>query len=68
MFDHSDNLNYCFFGCVVISGLNFSHEFVLLSPGFIFSKNLILSLKEKLTIVTKSLIFLILKFTSVMLL
>ena len=46
MLDQSDNLNYCFL-FVVISDLYLFQENVLLNPCFIFSKNLILSLTDK---------------------
>ena len=48
MLDQSDNLSF-FFGCVVISELYLFQEIVLLNPCFIFSKNLILSLIDKVT-------------------
>ena len=38
-----------FFGCIVLSDLYLFHKFVLLNPCFIFSKNLILSLIDKVT-------------------
>ena len=49
MLDPSDNLNYCFLGCVVISNLYFFQEFALVNPCFIFSIKLILLLIDKLT-------------------
>ena len=45
MQDQSNNLNYC----VVISALYLFQEIAILNPCFIFSKNLILSLIEKVT-------------------
>ena len=48
MLDQSDNLSF-FFGCVVISELYLFQEIVLLNPCFIVSKNLILSLIDKVT-------------------
>ena len=42
--DQSDNLNYYFFVCVVISDLYLLQEIVVLIPCFTFCKNLILSL------------------------
>ena len=47
MLDQSDNLNYYVFGCAVISDLYLFQEIVLLNPCFIFSKNLILPLIDK---------------------
>ena len=41
--------NLLVFGCVVISDLYFVQEIVLLNACFIFSKNLILSLIDKVT-------------------
>ena len=49
MLDQSDNLNHCFFGCIVISDLYLFQEIFLLNPYFIFSKNFILSLIDKVT-------------------
>ena len=49
MLDQSDNLNYCFFVCVIISDLYLFQEIVLLNLCFIFSKNLILPLTDKVT-------------------
>ena len=49
MLDQSDNPNYCFADCVVISDLYLFQEIVLLNPCFIFSKNLILSFINKVT-------------------
>ena len=49
MLDQSDNLNYCVFGCDAISDVYLFQEIALLNPCFIFSKNLILSLIEKVT-------------------
>ena len=49
MLDWSDNLNYYFFGCVVISDLHLFQEIFLLNPWFIFSKTLILLLTDKVT-------------------
>ena len=42
-----------FFGCFIISGHYLFEELVLLNPCFIFSKNLILSLTDKVTTGTK---------------
>ena len=47
MLDESNNLNYCCFFCVVISDLCFSQKIVLLNPCFIFPKDLLLSLIDK---------------------
>ena len=47
MSDQSDNL--LLFGCVVISDLYLFQEIVVLNPCFIFSKNVILSLIDKVT-------------------
>ena len=55
MLDQSDNLNYYFFRCVVISDLYLFQEFVLLNLCFMFSKNLILSVIDKVTTGTQSL-------------
>ena len=49
--DQSDNLDF-FCYCVVISDLYLFQEIALLSPCFIFSKNLILSFIDKVTTVT----------------
>ena len=49
MLDQSDNLNYCFFVCVVISDLYLFQEIIFLNRFFMFSKNLILSLIDKET-------------------
>ena len=49
-----------FFGCVVISDLYLLKEIVLLNPCFIFSKNLVLSLIDKVTTGTWSLALFIL--------
>ena len=47
MLDQSDNLNYLFFVCVVITNLCFFEEMFLLNPCFVLSKSLILSLIDK---------------------
>ena len=47
MLDQSDNLNHCFFGCAVISDLYLLQEIVLINLYFIISKNLILSIIDK---------------------
>ena len=52
MLDQLDNLTYCFFGCAIISDLYLFQNIVLLNPCFIFSKNLILSLIDKVTVGT----------------
>ena len=49
MLDQSDNLNYCVFGCAVISDPYLFQEIVPLNPCFIFSKNFILSFIGKIT-------------------
>ena len=49
MLDESDNPNYCFFGCLVISDLYLFQEIVLLNPSFLFHKILVLSFKDKVT-------------------
>ena len=59
MLGQSDNLNYYFFCCVVISDLYLFQEFVLLNLCFMFSKNLILSVIDKVTTGTQSLALLI---------
>ena len=54
----SDQIRYfglLFFGCVVISDLYLFQEIVLLNLCFRFSKNLILSLVDKVAIGTESL-------------
>ena len=43
------------FGCVVISDLYLLHEVALLNPCFMFSRNLILSLIDKVTFGTLNL-------------
>ena len=53
---------------VVISDLYLLQEIFLLNPCFILSKNLILSLIDKLTTGTQSLVPVIIKFVLVMLL
>ena len=63
MLDQSDNLNYCFWLCFYFRSI-----FVSRNCCFIFSKNLILSLIDKVTTGTKSLVTVIPKFTPVMLL
>ena len=49
MLDQSDNRNYWYFGCVVISDLYLFQEIVLLNRYFIFGKYLVLSLIHKVT-------------------
>ena len=49
MLNQPDDINYCFFGYVVISDLYLFQETVLLNPCFIFSKNLILSFIDQVT-------------------
>ena len=49
MLDQLNNLNYYFFGCVVIADLYLFQEIVLLNPCFIFSESLMLSLIDKVT-------------------
>ena len=49
MLDHSDNLNYCFVVCVANSDLYLFQVIVLLNSCFMFSKNLILPLIDKVT-------------------
>ena len=44
-----DKYKLLFFGCVVISDLHLFQEIVILNPYFIFSKNGILSLINKVT-------------------
>ena len=55
-----------FFVCVVISDLYLLQEIVLLNPCFIFSKNLILPLIDKVTTGTKILVLVITKRTPVL--
>ena len=50
MLNQSYHLNCCFFACVVISDLYLFQEIVLPNPCFMFSKNLILSYVDKVTI------------------
>ena len=65
MLDRSDNLNYCFL-IVAISDLNLFQEILLLNPCFINFKYLILSLIDKVTTGTQSLVLVIIKLKLVM--
>ena len=53
-----NNLTYCLFGCVAISGLYLFHEIVLSSPCFIFPKNVMLWFIDNVTTETFSIIYL----------
>ena len=66
MLYQSDNLNFCFW-FVLFQIYVLFQEIVLLNPGFIFSKILILSLRGKVTTGAQSLVLVIIKFAPVML-
>ena len=58
MLDQSDNLNHVFWLCCYFRSI-FVSEMALLNPCFIFSKNLILSLIDKVKTGTESLALII---------
>ena len=66
MLDQSNNLNYYFFGCAVISDLCLFQKIVFVNFCFKISKNLMLSLIDKLTTTIQILVLVIINLTLVM--
>ena len=67
MLHQSENLDYYFFDCVITSDLCLFQYIGLLYPCFIFSKNFISSLIDKVTIGTKKLSLKMIRFVHVIL-